>query len=215
MTAWVSARQRLSPLTIDDLSSGAAGTLVLSTPSPYFYGDIIIGNTGTPTVEVMSDAALGNTAAAEAIGEVELNGGTLQTGASFAAPERDIDVIGGSQIDLDGNTTSWGSLTDVKRTLEIGNSGATVGAITFRDLVISQTSILQLSRGPRQRNGNFHKRNQSDRRHGYARPQSLVLDGAGDDGEGVLRRCLDTACRWHCPGLDRRQRGRHQGQWPL
>ncbi len=136
--------------TIDDLSSGGgstptAGTLILSTPSPYFYGDIIIGNKGTPTVEVMSDAALGNTTGPAAeIGEVELNGGTLQTGASFAAPERDINLEGGSQIDLDGNTTTWGTLTDVKRTIAIGNSSATAGAITFSSFTISQTSILQL-----------------------------------------------------------------------
>ena len=137
-------------LTIDDLSSGGgstatAGTLVLSTPSPDFFGDIIIGNTGTPIVEVMSDAALGNTTGPEEeIGEVELNGGTLQTGASFSASEHNIDVIGGSQIDLDGNTTTWGTLTDIKRTIAIGNSSATAGAITFNSLVISQTSILQL-----------------------------------------------------------------------
>ena len=109
-------------LTIDDLSSGGgstptAGTLVLSTPSPYFYGDIIIGNVGTPTVDVMSDAALGaTTGSGIAIGEVELNGGTLQTGASFSASERNIILDGGSQIDVDGNTTSWGTLTDIKRT---------------------------------------------------------------------------------------------------
>ena len=138
-----------SPLTIDDLSSGAAGTLVLSTPSPYFYGDIIIGNVGTPTVDVMSDAALGYDGSnAELVGTVELNGGTLQTGASFTASERNINLEGGSQIDVDGNTTTWGSLTDVKRTLEIENSNATqAGAITFNNFTISQTSILQLA-GP-------------------------------------------------------------------
>ena len=139
-----------SPLTIDDLSSGGgktstAGTLILSTASPDFYGDIVIGNTGTPTVEVMSDAALGYDGGnAELVGTVELNGGTLQTGASFSASERDINVEGGSQIDLDGNTTSWGTLTDVKRTLAIVNSSATAGAITFDNLTISQTSTLQL-----------------------------------------------------------------------
>ncbi|MGD0634250.1 MAG: hypothetical protein ABSA13_08235 [Beijerinckiaceae bacterium] len=137
--------------TIDDLSTGGAktataGTLVLSTPSPYFYGDIIIGNTGTPTVEVMSDAALGYDGNnAELVGTIELNGGTLQTGTSFSASERNVNVEGGSQIDVDGNTTSWGSLTDVKRTLAIVNSNtATAGAITFNNLTISQTSILQL-----------------------------------------------------------------------
>jgi autotransporter passenger strand-loop-strand repeat protein/autotransporter-associated beta strand protein len=139
-----------SPLTIDDLSANGgktatAGTLVLATASPYFYGDIIVGNTGTPTVEVMNDAALGyNGNNAEEVGTVELNGGTLQTGASFSASERDINLEGGSQIDLDGNTTTWGTLTDVKRTLAIGNSSATPGAITFNNFTISQTAILQL-----------------------------------------------------------------------
>ena len=139
-----------SSLTIDDLSANGgktatAGTLILSTPSPYFYGNIIIGNVGTPTVEVMSDAALGNTTGVPAsIGEVELNGGTLQTGASFSAPERNIFLGGSSQIDLDGNTTTWGSLTDVKRTIAIGNSSATPASITFSNLIISQTSTLQL-----------------------------------------------------------------------
>jgi fibronectin-binding autotransporter adhesin len=140
-----------SPLTIDDDSAGGgktttAGTLILSTPSPFFYGDIIIGNNGTPTVEVMSDAALGNTTLpASEIGQVELNGGTLQTGASFLAPERDIDIIGGSQIDLDGNTTTWGTLTDVKRTIAIGNSNTTTaGVITFNNFNVSETATLQL-----------------------------------------------------------------------
>jgi autotransporter-associated beta strand protein len=137
-------------LTIDDLSTNGnktatAGTVVLSTASPYFYGDIIIGNTGTPTVEVMNDAALGNTTGnALTIGEVELNGGTLQTGASFTASERNIVLDGGSQIDVDGNTTSWGTLTDVKRTIAVVNSSTTAGAITFNSLDISQTSTLQL-----------------------------------------------------------------------
>jgi len=140
-----------SPLTIDDLSSGGgntatAGTLVLSTASPFFYGNIIIGNTGTPTVEVMSDAALGNTTLpASEIGQVELNGGTLQTGASFSAPERNITLAGGSQIDVDGNSTTWGTLTDVKRTIAIGNSNTTTpGSITFNNFNISETATLQL-----------------------------------------------------------------------
>src|SRR5580698_4206525 len=93
----------------------------------------------------MSDAALGYDGNnAELVGTVELNGGTLQTGASFSASERNIILDGGSQIDLDGNTTSWGTLTDVKRTIEIGNSSGTAGAITFSSFTISQTAILQL-----------------------------------------------------------------------
>jgi autotransporter-associated beta strand protein len=140
-------------LTIDDLSSGGtatatAGKVVLSTASPYFYGDIIIGNTGAPTVEVMNDAALGNTSTINGsslpIGQIELNGGTLQTGASFTASERNIVLDGSSQIDLDGQTTTWGTLTDTKRSIEIGNSSGTAGAITFGSFNISQTSTLQL-----------------------------------------------------------------------
>ena len=82
----------VSDLTFDDLSAaGNLGKVVLSTPSPLFYGNLIIGNAGVPTVEVMSDAAMGNTTgAAASIGAVDLNGGTLQTGASFAAPERNL-----------------------------------------------------------------------------------------------------------------------------
>ena len=89
---------------------------------------------GAPTVEVMSDAALGNTTGpAASIGEVELNGGTLQAGASFAAPERNLFLGGGSQIDVNGFTTSWGTMTDVQRTLEILNSNTTTaGADHFQ-----------------------------------------------------------------------------------
>ena len=140
----------VSDLTFDDLSAaGNLGKVVLSTPSPLFYGNLIIGNAGVPTVEVMSDAAMGNTTgAAASIGAVELNGGTLQTGASFAAPERNLFLGGGSNIDVDGNTTSWGTLTDVQRTLVILNSNASVaGNISFAALDISSTATLQLAGG--------------------------------------------------------------------
>ncbi len=138
-----------SDITFDDLSSAGTGKVILSTASPYFYGNVIIGNTGTPIVEVMSDAALGNTTgSADMIGQVELNGGTLQTGASFAAPERNLFLGGGSSFDVDGNTTSWGTITDVQRTLEILNSNtSTAGAVTFNNLTISATAILQLAGG--------------------------------------------------------------------
>jgi autotransporter-associated beta strand protein len=134
-----------SALTIDD-NSANLGKLILSTASPDFYGNIIIGNTNNPTVDVLSDAALGNTSLpANEIGQVELNGGTLQTGASFSAPERDIFLGGGSQIDVDGNTTTWGTLTDVKRTIVIGNSNTTTaGSITFNNFNVAETATLQL-----------------------------------------------------------------------
>ena len=204
-----------SPLTIDDLSSGAAGTLILSTPSPYFYGDIIIGNVGTPTVDVLSDAALGYDGSnSELVGTVELNGGTLQTGASFTASERNINLEGGSQIDVDGNTTTWGSLTDVKRTLEIENSNAAqAGAITFNNFTISQTSILQLA-GPGNETVTFTN-GILQTAPGHPRPQCLVLDRARHDRAGVFQRPVRDARRRHRSGLDRHQRGQFQGRRPL
>lgn len=128
----------VSDLTIDDPTN--KGTLILSTASPYFYGNIIIGTSnGAPTVRVMNDAALGNTTGvAASIGQVDLNGGTLQAGASFAASERNIFLGGGSSFDVNGFTTSWGNLTDVQRTLTVINSNTTTaGAVTFASLNIS------------------------------------------------------------------------------
>ncbi len=138
-----------SDLTIDDLSSADKGKLILSQASPYFYGNIIIGNTGKPTVEVMSDAALGNTTGpADTIGEVELNGGTFQVGADITATERNFFLGGGSTFDVNGLTSSWGTMTDVQRTLEVENSSkTTAGAVTFSNLTISATAILQLAGG--------------------------------------------------------------------
>ena len=137
----------VSDLTIDDLSSADNGHLTLSVASPNFYGNIIIGNTGAPTVTVMNDQALGATSG-PLIGEVELNSGILQTGASFNAPERGVFLGGGSNIDVDGNTTSWGTLSNTQRTLVIQNSNqTTAGAITFAALDISATASLQLMGG--------------------------------------------------------------------
>jgi autotransporter-associated beta strand protein len=138
----------VSDLTIDD-NSANKGVLILSAASPNFYGNLIIGNSNKPTVRVMNDAALGNTTgAAASIGQVDLNGGTLQAGASFAAPERNIFLGSASNFDVNGFTTSWGSLTNVQRTLEILNSNtATAGAVTFNSLTIGGTSTLQLAGG--------------------------------------------------------------------
>jgi autotransporter-associated beta strand protein len=138
-----------SDLTIDDLSSADAGKLILSQASPDFYGNLIIGNVGAPTVEVMSDAALGATTGSPyQIGEIELNSGTLQAGASFSAPERNLFLQSGSQIDVNGFNTTWGSITDVQRTLQILNSSTTTpGSITFSNLAISATASLQLTGG--------------------------------------------------------------------
>jgi autotransporter-associated beta strand protein len=137
-----------SDLTIDD-NSGNKGVLTLSTPSPNFFGNLIIGNNNKPTVIVMNDAALGNTTGPAAlIGQVELNGGTLQAGASFAAPERNIFLQSASKIDVNGFTTSWGTLTDVQRTLDILNSNTTTaGAVTFNSFTVGGTAPLQLAGG--------------------------------------------------------------------
>jgi autotransporter-associated beta strand protein len=138
----------VSDLTFDD--TGSKGAVTLSTASPNFFGNIIVGGAlgGAPTVTVMNDAALGNTTGpAVSIGQVELNGGTLQAGASFAAPERNLFLGGGSNFDVNGFTTSWGDLTDVQRTLVVLNSKTTAGAVTFNSLTIGGTATLQLQGG--------------------------------------------------------------------
>jgi autotransporter-associated beta strand protein len=136
----------VSDLTIDDNSSNK-GVLILSTASPNFYGNIIIGNANSPTVRVMNDAALGNTTgAAVSIGEIELNGGTFQAGASFNSV-RSLFLGGGSTFDTNGFSTSFaGSLTDVQRTLTVVNSSATTaGAVTFGSLNISGTNATSMN----------------------------------------------------------------------
>jgi fibronectin-binding autotransporter adhesin len=143
-----------SDLTIDD-NSANEGKLILSTASPDFYGNIIIGNTNAPTVEVMSDAALGatlisnpNLTAAE-LGQVELNGGTFQAGASFSS-QRNVFLGGGSTYDVNGFNTSFGSLQDTQRTLEVINSnqsGNGAGSVTFGTLEVSATATLNVNAG--------------------------------------------------------------------
>jgi autotransporter-associated beta strand protein len=147
-----------SDLTIDDLNTGAQGKLILSTASPYFYGNIIIGNTGTPTVEVMSDAALGATAlngsvlpvGSAALGQVELNGGTFQAGASFSS-NRSLFLGGGSTYDTNGFITTWaGNMQDVQRTLTVTNSnqsGNGAGAVSFGTFEVSATATLNINAG--------------------------------------------------------------------
>ncbi len=138
-----------SDLTIDD-NTNNAGKLILSTASPNFFGNLIIGNNFKPTVEVMNDAALGNTTGpAATIGQIELNGGTLQAGASFTATERNLFLQSASKIDVNGFATGWGSLTDVQRGLEILNTNTTTsGAVTFSSFVVGGGTVpLQLAGG--------------------------------------------------------------------
>jgi autotransporter-associated beta strand protein len=139
-----------SDLTIDDTSANK-GILILSTPSPDFFGNLIIGSSKKPTVRVTSDAAMGNTTgAADEIGQVELNGGTFQAGASFTSV-RSFFLQSGSTFDTGGFTTSFsGTLSDDDRNLTITTtnlSGTGTGSVTFGSFVIAGGSELTVSKG--------------------------------------------------------------------
>ena len=138
----------ISDLTIDDLSAGNNGKLILSTASPNFFGNIIVGNSGAPIVEVMSDAALGATnLPASQLGQIELNGGIFQAGANFSS-QRTVFLGGGSSFDTNGFTTSFGALNDIQRTIAFQNSSATAaGAVTFSVFNPGSTAILSLNAG--------------------------------------------------------------------
>ena len=58
-----------------------------------------------------------NLTAAE-LGQVELNGGTFQAGASFSS-QRNVFLGGGSNYDVNGFNTSFASLQDTQRTLAV------------------------------------------------------------------------------------------------
>ena len=137
-----------SDLTIDDLSTPDNGKLILSTASPYFYGNIIIGNTGKPTVEVMSDAAMGNTTGPSyAIGQIVLNGGTFQAGASFSSV-RGFSIQSKSTFDTNSFTTTFsGALSDIQRNLTITNTGTGAGAVSFGSFQIGSALELTVSKG--------------------------------------------------------------------
>ncbi len=139
----------VSDFTINDTSASANGTVVLA-PSTgsnaQFYGNwnLIAG-----TLSVSSDAALGNTTVPVAeLGQIELNGGTFQTTASFSSA-RSFFLQSGSYFDTDGNTTSWsGTVTDVQRGLTVINTSTTsAGAVTFGSFNFGSTALLQLNPG--------------------------------------------------------------------
>jgi fibronectin-binding autotransporter adhesin len=140
-----------SDLTINDTSTSANGVLLLpgSANNSNFYGNWIIT---AGTLNVSSDASLGNTTGPSfQIGQIDLNGGTLQAGASFSSV-RSLFLGGGSTYDTNGYTTSWsGTLTDVQRTLTIENSNAggtgAVGAVTFGSLAAGSTAIIAVNAG--------------------------------------------------------------------
>ena len=136
-------------LTVEDNSTNANGKLILAPASgsnPNFYGNLIITS---GTLEVSSDAAMGNTSGPSyEIGQIELNGGTFQAGASFNSV-RSLFLGGGSTYDTNGFSTSFaGTMTDVQRTLTVINSDAgTAGAVTFGALDISATATLAINGG--------------------------------------------------------------------
>ena len=137
-----------SDLTVNDQSTLANGAVILpaSSNNSGFYGNWIIT---AGTLNVSSDASLGNTTGPSyTIGQIELNGGILQAGASFNSV-RSLFLGGGSTYDTNGYTTSWaGSLTDVQRTLTVENSNSTtLGAVTFGSFNVSATATLALAGG--------------------------------------------------------------------
>ncbi len=137
-----------SDITVEDNSTAGNGVLILpaSASNPYFYGNWIISS---GTLQVSSDAALGNTTGNPAsIGEIELNGGILQAGASFTSV-RSLFLGGGSTIDTNGDSMNFaGSLTDVQRTLEVTNSATgTTGSVGFGSFIAASTATLSLVGG--------------------------------------------------------------------
>jgi fibronectin-binding autotransporter adhesin len=136
-------------------TSGAAqlvvdgkGTLILAPGNgnnAQFHGNIEIAK---GTLNVASDAAMGATTGS-LIGQVEMDNGTFQAGASFASV-RSMFMHGSvSTYDTNGFNTSWaGGLTDVQRTLEVTNSSSTTaGNVTFSSLTIGATASLEPTAG--------------------------------------------------------------------
>ena len=134
-----------TPITVEDTSTGGGGVLVLSATSnnSNFYGNWIITS---GTLKVSSDASLGNTTGSpELIGQIDLNGGTLQAGASFTSV-RSLFLGGGSTYDTNGFATVWqGNLQDVQRTLTVKNSSTTTaGSVAFGTFEVSATATLNV-----------------------------------------------------------------------
>lgn len=124
------------------VAKSGGGTVILAPTAgsnPYFYGNWIVSG---GTLQASSDAALGNTSGpAAAIGQIVLDGGTFQAGASFSSV-RSVSLTGGSTFDTNGVSTSFaGTLTDVQRTLTVKNGSTTqAGSVSFNSLNISGTN---------------------------------------------------------------------------
>ena len=137
-----------SDITVNDTSSGAKGVFILpgASNNANFYGNWVIS---AGTLNVSSDASLGNTTGPSyEIGQINLNGGTLQAGASFTSV-RSLFLGGGSTIDTNGfNPGFSGSLTDVQRTLTVANtSTSSAGSLTLGSFNAGATATLALAGG--------------------------------------------------------------------
>jgi autotransporter-associated beta strand protein len=135
-------------LTINGLSNSTSKVVLAPSigGNPLFFGNWVISS---GTLEVSSDAALGNTTGPSyEIGQIELNGGTFQAGASFSSV-RSLFLGGGSSYDTNGFVTSFsGTLNDIQRTLTIENSNAgTQGSVTFGNFTVGSTAILAVDAG--------------------------------------------------------------------
>ena len=138
----------VSDITINDTSSTAKGVFYLAPTSASanagFYGNWIIS---AGTLNVTSDAAMGNTSGPSyEVGQIVLNGGIFQAGASFSSV-RSLQLTGGSSYDTAGYTTSFaGSLTDTQRVLTVTNtSTTTAGSVTFGSFIAGATASLALA----------------------------------------------------------------------
>ena len=78
------------------------------------------------------------------IGQIDLDGGTLQAGASFNSV-RSAFLSSGSIYDTNGFATSYaGGLTDTQRTLTVTNSASAAGSVSFGGLNVNATATLAL-----------------------------------------------------------------------
>ena len=118
--------------------NGAGSSIIILAPvsggNPNFLGNLIIS---AGTLEVSSDAAMGNTFGNPlSIGQIVLDGGTFKPLAAFSSV-RGLSVTSKSTFDTDGVTTSFaGVLNDQQRGLTFTNSAATAGAVSFGSLEV-------------------------------------------------------------------------------
>jgi autotransporter-associated beta strand protein len=134
-----------------DVTLNGNGTAILAPTNgsnPAFYGNWIVTK---GTLQASSDAALGNiNGPSYALGQIDLDGGTFQAGASFNSA-RTLAVTSKSTFDTNGFTTSFGQFVDTARNLTFSNSRAgTSGAVSFGSADINAAFELTLDKG----NGN-------------------------------------------------------------